>query len=560
MPALTPPDRPMSEFARTIFETKYAHQKPSGHKETWPEVARRVVRSVCRDRIPEAQIERLETLVRDRKFMPGGRYLYASGRAYHQVNNCFLMRAHDSREGWADLLRRATNALMSGGGIGIDYTPIRPEGSLVKGLGGVCTGPLSLMQMVNEAGRHIRQGGSRRSAIWAGLHWRHPDVQKFIHLKDWPDWLAERKRVDFDTVAPMDSTNISVQLDDEFFQAQADPGHVRHSLANEVYWATLRHMLESAEPGFSVDVGSNAGETLRNACTELSSRDDDDVCNIGSLVLPRFRSREEFAEAVRDATTFLVLGSEYSDLPYPEVVPVRERNRRLGLGLMGFHEWLLRRGRRYDPDPELASWLSEYACSTALAHEVCDRLGLSRSVKTRALAPNGTIAIVAETTSSIEPIFATAFLRRYQAGDRWRAQYVIDAAAQRLIDDGVDPDAIEDAYSLAEQVERRVAFQAWVQAFVDHGISSTINLPAWGSSINNESTVRRFGEMLLRYLPQLRGVTAYPDGSRGGQPLNRVDYREAVRHLGHELDLSSEHVTLEEYTNETACPGGTCSA
>ena len=102
----------------------------------------------------------------ERKFIPGGRYLYSSGRAFHQVNNCFLFRAYDSREKWAELMHDVTASLMTGGGIGVDYSLLREEGAVIKKTGGTSTGPLALMHMVNEAGRNIMQGGQRRSAIW----------------------------------------------------------------------------------------------------------------------------------------------------------------------------------------------------------------------------------------------------------------------------------------------------------------------------------------------------------------------------------------------------------
>lgn len=560
--SLVAPDGPLSVFAQTIIDQKYAHTKPSGRKETWSEIAHRVTSAVCGPYIDQQTQDKIEKLIRQRKLMPGGRYLYAAGRPYHPVNNCYLFRAEDSRQGWASLSNKVVNTLMSGGGIGIDYDPVRGEGALVKGLGGFCTGPCALMQMVNEDGRHIMQGGSRRSAIWARLGWKHPDVNKFITLKDWPDWLVAQKLRDFNTPAPMDMTNISVGLDDRFF----DSYRVGDRMAHQVYWDTVRHMVETAEPGFSIDVGPNAGETLRNACTEVSSHDDCDVCDLASLVLPRFATVEEFEEAVDLGTLFLLCGTLYSDLPLEECRPVVEKNRRLGLGLMGFHEWLLRRGYAYGHNPELQIWLERFATSTEKAHVHSDRMGISRSAKTRALAPNGTIAIAAETVSCMEPIFAVAQRRRYLTGQTWKFQYIIDAAADRLIKDGVDPDAIEDAYDLAEDVERRVSFQAFVQGYVDHGISSTINLPAWGSSINNENTVQSFGRMLLKYLPKLRGLTCYPDGSRGGQPLKKVKYQTAIRHLGQEFESSSEsdtpepdHVlTVEEYSAQVGCPGGIC--
>jgi ribonucleoside-diphosphate reductase alpha chain len=151
-----------STFAQTIFEQKYAHDVVDGdtvRKETWTETVERVVREVVRPLMPESVADELEQVMIARKFLPGGRYLYASGRILKQVNNCALFSVEDSREGWADLMQRITNTLMTGAGIGVDYSKLRPEGSAIRGTGGTSTGPLALMQMVNEAGRHIMQGG-----------------------------------------------------------------------------------------------------------------------------------------------------------------------------------------------------------------------------------------------------------------------------------------------------------------------------------------------------------------------------------------------------------------
>ena len=519
----------MSDFAYTIYKNKYSMDR----KEEWPDTARRVVESVMKPYTP-ALVDETIVLVESRKFMPGGRYLYAAGRKYPQVNNCFLMRAEDSREGWAGLGGNCINALMTGGGIGVDYSAVRGEDSYISGMGGRSTGPCALMQIINESGRHIRQGGSRRSAIWAGLRWDHPDCEKFIRLKDWPGWLREQKLLDFNTPAPMDGTNISVILNREFFDAHQDDGHPKHHRAVVVYGLVVRRMLKTGEPGFSVDYEDEL-ESLRNACTEVTSADDLDMCNLGSLNLARIENVDEMWRAVELATAFLVCGTLYSKLPVEAMYRIREKNRRLGLGLMGVHEWLLKRDRRYGPDAELGKWLDAYAMSGAVANLACDRLGISRSVATRAVAPNGTISIVAETTSSAEPVMYAAYKRRYLDGNVWKAQYVIDPTARRLVDDGCDPELIEDSLTLAEDYGRRIEMQAWLQRYVDHGISSTINLPPWGSSINNETTVDAFGKKLMEYLPGLRGITAYPDGARGGQPITRVSYAEAVKSPGVEF-------------------------
>lgn len=538
----------MSAFARTQFESKYAHTV-GGRKETWEEMSERVVNNVVLPYLPDLA-PRILRLILERKFVPGGRYLYCAGRPFQQLNNCFLFRAHDSREGWGDIAYRASQSLMTGGGIGIDYSDLRYEGAYIKRMGGLSTGPIALMKIINEMGRYTRQGGSRRSAIWAGLNWKHKDIFKFIGVKEWDEITRMGKREDFNFPAPMDSTNVSVLLDDEFFTAYHDETDPDHDLAHNVFWCAVRSMLRTGEPGFSIDIGENAGETLRNACTEVCSSDDGDCCNLGSLVMSRFSSPEEFEEGVDLGSAFLICGTLASQLPVPYMHHVREKNRRLGVGLMGVHEWLLKRGRRYGPDAEMGHWLEGYRRSGSHAFRWADRLGLSRPVATRSIAPTGTISIVSETTSGCEPVFAVAYQRRYRDGETWKYQYVIDPAAKRMVDEGVDPDLIEDALSLAEDVGRRMSMQAWLQTYVDHGISSTINLPPWGTELNSETNVTQFGKTLLKYLPGLRGITAYPDGSRDGQPLTRVPYREAI---------GKEGLVFMD-AGEGGCQGGVCGA
>jgi len=842
----------MSAFSETIMRDKYAHDLDDG-KESWDQIAYRVTKHVLKSvgiNMRSSLAKTTHRLITEQKFIPGGRYLYAAGRPYHQVQNCLLLRCHDSREGWAELLHDGAMALMTGAGIGVWYGDVRAEFAKIRKTGGTATGPIALMQMMNECGRGIMQGGSRRSAIWAGLPWWHPDIHKFIRIKNWSPEVRALKEKDFNFPATLDCTNISVQLDDEFFEAFHDDEHEHHALANSVYWATVEQMLKTGEPGFSVDCSKNAKEVLRNApvagdtqvlteygylpvdeivnnptplwtgyqwavatfvktksetktltisftgdrsitcdpdheffvreytgagsrrkktivrkkarhlsvgdyldvaleegdpirldrrewtagfvlgdgstsggksevslctdekkvlgryltnvrrkslndargydrycfdrafpkgkiettclqsflagwfdadgsydpkqhrirlsgeyhllvqarraletlgivstiskpipsgfggrkdirnlivladwirlfahiipcqrlkpdkgyepyrsseitvtaidsgptqdvyccdvgvdehsfvaegvrisnCTEVSSADNSDICNLGSINLARVDDIEEFRLCVEIGTTFLLAGTVYSDVPYQEVDRIRSKNRRLGLGLMGIHEWLLKRGLPYGPDEELGKWLTVYKKSGRIANRVADEWELSRPKKTRAIAPNGTISIVAGTTSGVEPVLCAAYKRRYLKGNDWHYQYVVDPAVKRMVDEGIDPRAIEDAYTLARDVERRVAFQSWVQEYVDHAISSTINLPSWGSETNNDGTVRGFGSMLIRYLPKLRGITCYPDGARGGQPLVPVSYSEAIEQEGiefSELDACS---------------------
>jgi len=374
---------------------------------------------------------------------------------------------------------------------------------------------------------------------------------EFVHGKDWSPEVRALKAKDFNFPATLDMTNVSVILDDEFFDAFKDPKHPQNSLASTIYWEVLRQALKKGEPGFSIDTGVNANNFLRNACCEVTSDTSDDVCNLGSINLSRVRDVEHMKELVELGTAFLLAGSVYSDVPYPDVDKVRTKNRLLGLGLMGVHEWLLTHGKVYGPDSDLEKLMDVYATSGTAASHFAKQWGLSKPKRTRAIAPNGTTSIVSGTIGGIEPLFCVAYKRRYYKGTVVHYEYVIDPVARRLIESGIKPEAIEDAYALAENIERRVAFQAWMQKYVDHAISSTVNLPPWGTENNNEETVRSIGTMLMKYLPKLRGVTFYPDGARDGQPLNVVNYQTAMSKTG--KVFVEEQADVCSLTNRGAC-------
>ena len=867
----------MSSFAESVYKSKYSFEGA----EEWSDTARRVTENVLGAlgyTEDDYEFNKVYELIRDRKVMPAGRYLHAAGREVHQTQNCFLCRAEDNREGWAELGKKAFMILQTGGGFGADYSDIRPAGTPIKKTGGTASGPLPLMSVINEIGRGVMSGGSRRSAIIATLNWKHGDIFEFIRIKDWPEWLREAKADDMTVAAPMDMTNISVGLDDEFFEAFDDINHPLHAHARLVYEKVCDKMLTTAEPGFTVDVGDNAGENLRNPCItkenrvltaggyrtveellgeknviwtgkqwasdvvfektksdvpilkvdmgggriirsdetheffierwsgkgerrklnkiekvpaselqvgdtlhisapledievelneegytlgwlygdgsfakaggaelslcsdeskdcasnivgynsinendarghtriyfsvsdyfdgrskeefpedlynrtenfglsfiaglfdadgncdesrysvrlankspeflrgvarlleqygiyanvskngkdgrnhkqqyqllleqgsvtrflelvpanrvtmpidysyipyrdwkskvvsvtpdgvedvycanvmveehsfmcegviisncgEVSSADDSDVCNLASLNMGRIETIEEFEEAIRYLALFMIAGTVYSDLPYDKVAEVRSKNRRLGMGIMGLHEWLVKRGYKYEPNDELAEWMEVYR---DVSREAADKISLkhclSNPVKVRAIAPTGTISIVAETTSGIEPIFSVAYKRRVRVtdainGDRVQYEYVVDPTAKRLIEAGADPNNIEDAYTLAYIYEKRIQMQAFLQKYVDHAISVTVNLPY---PITDDAEQKDFRDCLYEYLPDLRGFTAYPSGARGGQPITAVPYAVAAE---------KEGVRFEE--SEERCVGGICGS
>lgn len=550
-----------SKFSEDIFNHKYKHEGA----ETWGALAKTLVDDVCSaggdQGMSKEDKDQLTTYIRDMKFIPGGRYLYYAGRSNKFFNNCYLLKAEeDTREDWANLSWKAESCLMTGGGIGVDYSVYRAEGEPIQRTGGQASGPIPKMNMINEIGRRVMQGGSRRSAIYASLNWKHGDVHKFLKAKDWADMpvgstgktLWDIKQEDFNFPAPLDMTNVSVNYDTEWLLNYWKTGDY-----GQVFRENVKQALKTAEPGFAFNFFDKEDETLRNACTEVTSADDSDVCNLGSLNFGRIKDIEELKDVVRLGTMFLICGTLKADLPYAKVGLTRAKNRRLGLGIMGMHEWLIKKGYRYEVTPELHQWLGVYkGVSDTVSRDFADRLSISRPVANRAIAPTGTIGILAGTSTGIEPIFAVAYKRRYLKGsNRWHYQYVVDSAAQELIDlYGANPDTIESALDLSEDFERRIKFQADVQDYVDMAISSTINLPAWGSKANNEDTVDKFADTLAKYAHRLRGFTCYPDGSRGGQPLTSVPYSEAVEKLGTEFE---EHIESHDICDISGT-GGSC--
>jgi ribonucleoside-diphosphate reductase alpha chain len=308
-----------SKFSEDIFNLKYKHEGA----ETWDALAKTLVDDVCGEKLTKDEVSQLTTYIREMKFIPGGRYLYYAGRPNKYFNNCYLLKAEeDSREDWANLSWKAENCLMTGGGIGVDYSIYRASGAPISKTGGTASGPIPKMQMINSIGSKVMQGGSRRSAIYASLNWKHGDIHDFLKAKDWASMpvgntgktLWDIKQEDFNFPAPLDMTNISVNYDTEWLLNYYKTGEV-----GEVFMQNVRQAMQTAEPGFSFNFFDKENETLRNACTEVTSDDDSDVCNLGSVNMGRITDIDEMSDVVALATKFLICGTLKAKLPYEKV-------------------------------------------------------------------------------------------------------------------------------------------------------------------------------------------------------------------------------------------------
>lgn len=217
---------------------------------------------------------------------------------------------------------------------------------------------------------------------------------------------------------------------------------------------------------------------------------------------------------------------------------------------MGMHEWLLKRGYKYEVTDELKKWLKVYRNeSDNTSRDFCNKLYRVIPKGVRAIAPTGTISILAGTTSGIEPVYSVAFKRRYLTdGTRWKHEFVVDGTAQILIEMGINPNDIESAVDLARYPRKRFKFQHDVQRFVDQAISSTVNLPEYGSEYNNEDLIPEYAGYIIEFAPGLRGLTIYPNAARGGQPITSVPYEEAINKRG----------VVYEDNSEEQCLSGVC--
>lgn len=256
-------ERFKSSFSANIFRNKYAN----GPEDTWDNLAERVVQDVCGmddsgiSLMSKGDQEQLVQYIKEQKFVPGGRYLYYAGRKAKFWNNCFIgMVEEDTREEWAKMVHWAMSCLTTGGGIGIDYTKLRPSGKVLSRTGGVSSGPLPLMSAINEIGRSVRQGGSRRSAIYASLNWNHEDILLFMSAKNWSPEVRKLKELDFNFPASLDMTNISINYDDKWLNSpnrETDP----------TFLSNCKQAMKTSEPGFSFNFGDKQGETGRNPST-----------------------------------------------------------------------------------------------------------------------------------------------------------------------------------------------------------------------------------------------------------------------------------------------------
>jgi ribonucleoside-diphosphate reductase alpha chain len=528
----------VASISQQIWDMKYRLKGPANGpiagepidktiEDTWRRVARAVA---VPERDPEHWAERFYAAMSDFRFLPAGRVIAGAG-AGRQVTlfNCFVMGAiPDDMGGIFAHLREAALTMQQGGGIGYDFSTLRPKGTLVKGVGADASGPLSFMDVWDSMCRTIMSAGYRRGAMMATLSCEHPDIEAFIEAKR----EAGRLRM----------FNLSVLVTDAFMQAVAEDapwqlsfaGTVANVLpARELWDKIMRATYAYAEPGVIFIDRINHQNNLwycerinaTNPCGE-QPLPPYGACLLGSLNLARFVEHpftrearldtDRLAQLVPDAVRMMDNIIDISGFPLPEQREEAEQKRRIGLGVTGLADALIMCGLRYgssDAVTATEAWLgtiqrAAYLASTALAAEkgafpLFDRdkylagatvAGLDAEIRAAiakhgirnalltSVAPTGTISLFADNVSSgLEPVFSFRYTRTVLMPDGARREEEVTDYAYRAFrrlngETAPLPGYFVDVQTLAP--EDHLVMQAAVQRHVDSSISKTINLPA----------------------------------------------------------------------------------
>jgi ribonucleoside-diphosphate reductase alpha chain len=568
----------LSPNARRVLEARYLRRDAERRVIETPEQmfervagavakAERDVRSV---QGPGYWAERFGELLATLAFLPNSPTLMNAGTALGQLSACFVLPVHDSMESIFDAVRNMALVQRTGGGTGFSFSHLRPRGSVVASTGGEASGPVSFMKIFDCATENIKQGGRRRGANMGVLGVDHPDILEFVRAKRDPSVLQN-----FNTsVAVTDAFMDAVRHDRSHELVDPQTGRVGGRVrAREVFHDIVQAAWEVGDPGLlfadTIERGNPTPHLGRleatNPCGEIPLLPYES-CNLGSVNLARVLAGEGAATAidferlesvVRDAVRFLDDVIEVNRYPIAEIERATRATRKIGLGVMGFAEMLIRLGIPYDSDEagRLADRVmrcirrTARRASIALAEERGTypeaRGRRPRHATVTAIAPTGTISILAGTTAGIEPLFALAYRRRHVLGDaslheitpllrELLEQHEVDPGGVlaellphgRLADSARVPESLRRAFVTALEISpaRHLAVQAAFQRWVDNSVSKTINLPVTATPQDVEWAYWHAWEL------GLKGITIYRYGSRASQVLELGVNEEAIHY------------------------------
>lgn len=559
--------------ALTVLEKRYLVRDAEGKPtEGVEELFRRVADAIAAADAaydPSADVpalsERFYQMMTDLEFLPNSPTLMNAGRDLGQLSACFVLPVGDSMEEIFDAVKQAALIHKSGGGTGFSFSRLRPQGSAVHSTGGVASGPISFMKVFNMATEAVKQGGTRRGANMGILRVDHPDILQFIDCK------KDNHEIN--------NFNISVGVTEAFMEAAGageeyqliDPrtGTAVGSLpAREVYDKIVDAAWRNGEPGIIFldrlnrdNVVPSQGEIeSTNPCGEQPLLPYES-CNLGSVNLAAMLREgpngltldyEKLGAVVRDAVHFLDNVIDVNRYPLEIIDQTTKATRKIGLGVMGYADLLLRMGLPYGSEEavKLAEDVMGFITETArdASRELAKTRGAFplfgesifkdgpalRNATVTTIAPTGTLSIIAGCSSGVEPVFAYAFIRNVMDGtEMLEVSPVLEEALKnrglsspelmrKIAAEGTlahipeIPEELRKVFVCAHDIrpEDHIRTQAAFQRHTDNAVSKTVNFQ---NSATREDVSRVYQ---LAWKEGCKGVTIYRDGSRFGQVLN----------------------------------------
>ncbi len=478
-------------------------------------------------------------------FLPNSPTIMNAGRPapHGQLAACFVIGIEDSMESICEAIRKQMLIHKSGGGTGFNFSNLRSSGAKVNSTNGRASGPISFMGLFDKATETVQQGGMRRGANMGILNIDHPDIREFIHCKDKDGTIT--------------NFNISVGIFDDFMEkAQANPKGEEAALLLEIADCAWR----TGDPGIIFLDAINRGNTTPNLGPLMSTNPcgesplyPNEACNLGSINLARMVKNGEFdytllKEVATTATRFLDSVIDVNHYPLPEIADAVKHTRKIGLGVMGWADLLFQLRIPYGSDESLV--LADKIMGTIKAASLAASIALGeekgipedlrhlgrRNATLTCIAPTGTIALLADCSSGIEPLFALEHTRvRTQIDGTKVVMKQVNRYYEKAMKENTPADVLKDVFVTSHDVKPldHVRTQGAFQAHTDLAVSKTINLP------HDSSVQDVLDSYTLAWKEGCKGITIYRDGSKSIQVLYRKEDETAQKPTAEEAKEES---------------------